>query len=80
MKMILDRILVAEIEIKESDLIIIESNLKYKKGVVLNTGKDAKSVKNGDLVFFDANHGVKVDFENKSYIILRDDDIFAVES
>lgn len=80
MKMILDRILISELEVKESDLLILNNELRYKKGVVLNTGKDAKTVKKDDVVFFDANHGIKVEFENKPYIILRDEDVFGVEN
>ncbi len=81
-KPISDRVLIEplEVETKTTFGIIIPDTIKEKpvKGIVAAIGIDCKEIKVGDEVIFAEDSGAEINFEEKNYIIMREDEIYAI--
>ncbi len=82
-----DRVLVEthEAEMKTSSGIIIPESAQEKpqKGTVIAVGEGKKdepmTVKVGDVVLYGKYAGTEIRFEDKDYLIMREDDILLIE-
>ena len=78
-KPLMDRVLVEliEDEKKTESGIIIPDTAKEKpqKGKVVSVGEDVELVKEGDEVIFAKYSGNELKFDNKDYIVLKEDEI-----
>ena len=85
-KPLADRVLVepAEAEQKTASGIIIPDTAKEKpqKGVVVAVGNGTKdvtmTVKVGDNVLYGKYYGTEISYEGKTYLIMRESDIYAI--
>ena len=85
-KPLADRVLVepAEAEQKTASGIIIPDTAKEKpqKGVVVAVGNGTKdvtmTVKVGDNVLYGKYSGTEISYEGKTYLIMRESDIYAI--
>ncbi len=61
--------------------IIIPDSAKEKpiKATVIAVGKDVEEVKAGDTVLFSKWGGTEIKIDNEDYLVIKEDDIFAVE-
>ena len=78
-KPLMDRVLVEliEDEKKTESGIIIPDTAKEKpqRGKVVSVGEDVELVKEGDEVIFAKYSGNELKFDNKDYIVLKEDEI-----
>ncbi len=85
-KPLADRVLVepAEVEQKTASGIIIPDTAKEKpqRGTIIAVGNGTKdqpmTVKNGDQVLYGKYSGTEITFDGKTYLIMRESDIYAI--
>jgi chaperonin GroES len=69
-------------EIKtESGLILSGEDvnqMRYKRGVVIESGTDVPNIKSGDDIYYDKAHGFTMLIEDKQYTIIRESDVVVV--
>ncbi|MBI1823335.1 MAG: co-chaperone GroES [Nitrospirae bacterium] len=77
-----DRVFVSYSEESEKSAggIYIPDSAKEKpqRGKVESIGLEVKSVKAGDQVLFDKYSGSKIHFEDKEYLIIKEEDILGI--
>lgn len=82
LKPLADRIVVEKVEAekKTSGGIIIPEQISEKPaiGKVLSIGKDVKELKEGDTVYFGKYAGSEVKVDEKSLLVLKEEEILAV--
>jgi|TARA_R110000850_G_scaffold102297_4_gene211184 co-chaperonin GroES (HSP10) len=69
-------------EIKsESGLILSAedvSQLRYKKGTVVEPGSDVDVIKSGDTIYYDSSSGYTMVISGKTYTIIKEFDVVVV--
>lgn len=62
-------------------LILADSHredIRYRRAIVINTGTDVESLKEGDEVYYDKSAGFNIEIDKTNYKIIKEFDIVIV--
>ena len=60
--------------LKEKD----KENIRYKEAIVISVSDDIKSIKEGDVIYYDKAAGHGIEFEENTYQVIKLQDIVIV--
>jgi co-chaperonin GroES (HSP10) len=55
------------------------SQLRYKKGIVVEPGTDVTSIKKGDVLYYDKGHSYTMHINDEQITVIRESDVVIVE-
>lgn len=77
-----DRIIIKKVDVKtvtNSGIELPEHRQKPQQGIVHACGKDCETASVGDTAVFARNAGTEIVWDNETYIIMREADLFFVD-
>ena len=54
------------------------NQLRYKKGLIVKSGTDVGSIKEGDTIYYDKRSGYSVIINDEQYTIIQEKDVVVV--
>ena len=74
-------------EVKETEtktdggLLLAEAqreDIRYRKGIIINTGTDVSAVNSGDTIYYDRHAGFNVEINKQLHKVIKEQDIVIV--
>jgi len=54
------------------------NQMRYKRGIVIESGTDVPNIKKDDDIYYDKAHGFTMLIDDKQYTIIRESDVVVV--